>query len=69
MKRTIKIYKTGHAYLGEEVANQGYNGDVEALFGAVTITLIKPNTILEDVKRSLEITIQDIELRLKQENQ
>jgi hypothetical protein len=66
MKKTVQFYESGHAYLGKEVAKQGYSGDVEALFNAVTITLIKPNTSLADVKRSLEITIQDIDLRMKQ---
>lgn len=67
MRRKISMYNSGHAYLGKDVAQDGYVGDIDALFNAVTITLIKPNTDLESVKRSLEITLQDIELRLSQE--
>jgi len=66
MKRTIQVYKTGHAFLGKNVAEDGYTGEIEALFNAVTIILIKPNTSLENVKRSLEITIQDIDLRINE---
>jgi hypothetical protein len=39
---------------------------VELLANAITVTLIKPGTNLKSVKRSLEIVIQDIELRMKQ---
>jgi hypothetical protein len=67
MKKSIKIFDKGAAYLGKEANEQGYIGETDAFFNAVTITIIKPHTSLEDVKRSLEITIQDIELRIKAE--
>lgn len=63
MRRKISVYPTGHAFLGKSVAEDGYIGDVEAQFNAVTITLIKPGTTTEDIIRSLEITIQDVRLR------
>ncbi len=66
MKRKVNIYSTGHAFLGKNVPDDGYKGEVDAIFNAVTITIIKPNTTLEDVIRSLEITIEDIKLRIKQ---
>lgn len=66
MKRKAQFYETGHAFFGKNVASEGYIGDVDTIANAVTITVIKPNTSLEDVKRSLEITIQDIDLRIKQ---
>ena len=69
MKKTVHLYESGHAYLGKEIFKQGYVGDVDALFNVVTIILIRPNTSLEDVKRSLEITIQDVDLRIKQKPQ
>lgn len=65
MKKSIKIFAKGAAYLGTEASEQGYVGETDAFFNAVTITIIKPHTSLEDVKRSLEITIQDIDLRIK----
>lgn len=67
MKSKVRFYKTGHAFFSKSVADSGYIGDLDTIANAVTITVIKPNTNLEDVKRSLEITIQDIELRIRQE--
>ena len=59
--------KTRLAYIPQQIVDSGYSGEVETIANAVTVTLIKPNTPLEDIKRSLEITIQDIELQMKQE--
>ena len=69
MIKKVKFYKRGHAYFGDDVEQAGYIGEVETIPNAITITIIKPNSTLEDVKRSLEITLQDIELRLKQKTQ
>ena len=66
MIKKVQVYETGHAYLGKDVASQGYVGEIDALFNAVTLTLIKPNTDLTSVIRSLEITIEDAKLRLSQ---
>lgn len=67
MKKKISINPvTGIAYIPKDLLNSGYSGDVEILINAVTATIIKPNTDLNSVKRSLEITIQDIKLRMKQ---
>jgi len=66
MKDTVKIYKGGQAYLGRKAEQDGYIGNVERQFNAVTMTLIKPGTPLEEVKHSLEITIRDIELRIRE---
>ena len=65
MKKRIRIYREGQAYLGKDASDQGYKGETDAYFNAVTITIVKPNTKMEDIKRSLEITLQDIELRIK----
>ena len=68
MKKKISINpQTGISYIPKDLVSNGYIGDVEILINAVTATLIKPGTDLQSVKRSLEITIQDIELRMKQE--
>ena len=67
MEKKARFYETGHAFFGREVIKNGYLGDLDTIANAVTITVIKPDTSLEDVKRSLEITIQDIELRIRQE--
>ncbi len=67
MKRKISINpKTGITYIPKDLVESGYRKDVELLANAITVTLIKPGTNLKSVKRSLEIVIQDIELRMKQ---
>ncbi len=48
--------------------NDGFRGDVDALSNAMTFTIIHPSADLEKVKESLEITLRDIELRLKRES-
>lgn len=69
MRRKIQVYEGGTAYIGKQAVDEGYKGEIDALFNAVTITLVKPNTDLKSVIRSLEITIQDIRLRMSQEPQ
>lgn len=67
MKDSIKIYPRGIAYLGKRSEKEGYNGPCERMFNAVTQTIIKPGATLEEVKRSLELTLQDLELRIEHE--
>ena len=68
MKDKILIHpKYQQAYIPARVIKAGFKGYCETITNAVTLTIIKPETSLEDVKRGLEITIQDIELRMKQE--
>jgi uncharacterized protein YheU (UPF0270 family) len=67
MKKRISINPvTGIVYIPKDILHSGYSGEVEILINAVTATLIKPGTDLQSVKRSLEITIQDIDLRIQQ---
>ena len=68
MRRRISMYPTGHAYLGKAVADDGYVGDVDAEFNAVTITLVKPGTSPGDVVKSLLITIESVKLNAGQQN-
>lgn len=65
MKRSIKIQEIGNTYIDKDLVNAGFVGDVPMLANALTLTMIKPGAQWEDVKRSLEIAIQDIELRMK----
>ncbi len=69
MLKKVRFYKRGLAYFGDATEAAGYIGVVDTLPNAVTIVIIKPNAKLEDVKRSLEISLQDIELRMKQERE
>ena len=66
MKPIIKINpNSGLAYISENIRKEGYVGSVDCLPNAITLTLIRPGASLEDVKKSLENVIKDIELRLK----
>ena len=64
-KGKIKIGERGTTYIPDELRDDGYVGWVEFLANARTVTLIKPETSLEDVEKSLRIVLQDIRLRRK----
>ena len=67
MEDEIRTYKTGHAFMGKKML-KGYGpGGVTTLANAATITLLRTGAPLTEVKRSLEIVIQDIELRIDRE--
>lgn len=59
--------KTGFCYWPKEIRKEGFVGEVVGLSTALTLTLIKPGTSLVDVERSLNILLQDIELRKQYE--
>lgn len=62
----IKIHKgTGLAYISEKIRAEGYVDKVECLPNAITLTLIRPGASWEDVKRSLQTVLKDIDLRIK----
>lgn len=62
-KGVLKISDRGMVYIPDELRNDGFTGHVEYLTNGKVVTLMRPKTTLEEVKRSLEITIQDIEVR------
>ena len=65
MKAKIQIdEKTGIAYISKGLRDAGYVGKVEGIFSTLTVTLMCPRAKLKDIKRSLEITLQDIQLRI-----
>lgn len=69
MKRRMKINETAKIlYIPQEVIDEGYKGDIDVLMNARTITIIKPGATLEEVRRSLEIVLQDVKLRMDSEN-
>jgi len=66
-KVTIKVDpRTGVTYFTKVIRKEGFVGEIEGLPNALTFTLIKPGTKLVDVAKSLEILLQDIELRRQQ---
>ncbi len=66
-KVTIRVDpRTGVTYFPKVIRKEGFVGEIEGLPNALTFTLIKPGTKLADVVKSLEIILQDIELRRQQ---
>lgn len=65
MRDIVRIYKGGHAFLGKKAIDAGFIGEVPRQFNAVTQVLIKPGTSDKDIVRSLEITIEDVKLRIR----
>ncbi len=64
MKLTIRINpKSKLAYIPDDLTNEGFIGDVEALANAKTVTLFKPGTSLDEIEKSLEIILADVRLR------
>lgn len=64
MLRKIKINREARiAYIPKELIDQGLSGEMDAYANAVTLTIVNPDTPLEQVERSLEIVLQDIRLR------
>jgi hypothetical protein len=66
-KGILKINKGGSTYISDELREDGFVGPVAYYSNAKTVTLVHPGATLEDVLRSLDITKQDLELRLKAE--
>ena len=66
MKRKIKVAPDAphRAYIPNEIADEGFVGDLDAYANAKTVTLVHPDASLEEVERSLEIVLQDIRLRM-----
>ena len=65
MKKKIRINpKTQLAYIPDEIVQEGFTDDVDAYANAITVTLVKPNSSLEEVEQSLQIVLRDIRLRM-----
>ena len=56
-------------YWPQELKSEGFVGDLLVLDDALTATIIHPKASLEQVRRSLEIVLQDVALRIEKEQQ
>ncbi len=54
-------------YWPKELTDEGFVGEMLILDDALTATIIHPHASLEQVKKSLEIVIKDVELRIEKE--
>ena len=66
-KGILKINSKGSTYIPDELRNDGFVGDVPYYSTARIVALVHPEASLEDALQSLDITKQDLELRLKAE--
>lgn len=62
-----KGVKNPRAYIPEELIREGFEGEVDILSDAFTATLIKPNTSWKQIKKSLELMLKDVEMRMLEE--
>ena len=68
MKRKIVINPEARiAYIPKELIEQGLKGDLDGYANAVTLTIVSPNTPLEEVEQSLLLVLGDIRLRMERE--
>jgi len=66
MKREITINPdTGFGYIPKELRDEGLKGKVPLLANALTVTMVKPNAKLGDIRESLLTQLKDIELRIR----
>lgn len=69
MKSRVRINpKTGVFYMPKELLRDGFKGDVDVFSNSITFTIVHPNADLQKVKESFDITLRDIELRLRRKN-
>jgi hypothetical protein len=59
--------KNPRPYWPKELTQEGFVGEMLILDDALTATIIHPNASLEQVKKSLEIVMKDVELRIEKE--
>ena len=62
-KGTIKIAEKGAAYIPDELRNDGFVGSVDFLANAKTVTFMQPGATLDEVEKSLRITLREIKIR------
>ena len=68
MKTKIKVNEnTGVLYVPKDLLDDGFKGDMDAFYNSLTFTIIHPQANLESLRKSLQILIDDIDLRLKRE--
>ena len=62
---TIRIdKKTGFAYIPKVLREEGFEGEIETVANALTLTFIKPGVSPESAIKSLQIVLKDLQLRI-----
>jgi hypothetical protein len=58
------ISKAHRAYIPPEMIDAGFTGELEIITAPFAAAILKPGASLDQVKRSLELTIQDLQLQI-----
>lgn len=70
MRQSFKIHPRARTlYLPRDIVKDGFEGEVRGYRNAVTLTLVHPKARLRDVRDSLKVVLEDIELRLRMEKE
>ena len=68
MRKKVRVHpETGYAYIPDEARKHGFVGDVESIPNHFTWVWIKPGATLEQIKKSLQVLIEDIENQVSEE--
>ena len=62
-KGTLKVSKKGVTYIPDELRNDGFEGSIDYIANAKTVTLMRPGATLDEVEESLRIVLRDVKLR------
>lgn len=66
MRKVLRVNpKTHLVCVPQEMVEDGMVGNVDSYPNAVTLTLVTPGANLQDIKSSLERTLDDIEHRIR----
>jgi hypothetical protein len=64
MKRMFKVHRRAHTIrLTKDLVEEGFVGNLDGFANACTLTLVKPNTTINQAIQSLQTTIHDMRLR------
>ena len=67
MRIKLKVQKSGQVYFPDELRNEGYDGELEALPNHFSLVIPRPGATLREIKRSLEIIAQDLQNQIESE--
>ena len=62
----MRIQKSGHTYLPEELRKAGFEGDVDLLPNYFTALIVKPGATPSQILRSLRAHLEHIEMALEE---
>lgn len=65
MKRRLVINPSARIlHIPKELIDDGFDKETDGFADAFTLTIVKPGASLEQVKKSLQLVIQDLEMRI-----